>query len=918
MREQMIKRLSEPIDAEALVFGRIDYEDGRRYYLGRGAVHDDHSKLLVINWRRPIAAPFYEAHRTDPQGLQLRRRFQLDQLRLLGIVDDVFGDTAEPRKADRVKRRPASRPLRAVPDVPPDEAEPVDHETSAADGDGRPAAGLVPAEDQAQPETPAPQEVDPQLRDAILADMNRARGADMRDIVATIEARQYELITDSIEGILTIQGGPGTGKTAIALHRAAWLLYNHRDELDRTGVLVVGPNRAFMEYVAQVLPTLGETAVSQRAVDRLTDLEDVRIRGVEEVEVARLKGDVRMAQVVQSAVSGRVRVPEEDIQFSVERTQIVLPKVSISALVDEARRASSTYLAGRDAFRRSLLALAVSRVPTGRGPFRRRISSDEIESALTRRGGPFDQIWPTVTAPEVLRDLFNSRQRLVAAGEGVLAEPERVLLQRERRRQLREEAWTAADIALLDEADAAIRGVRRSFGYVLADEAQDLSPMQLRMILRRSGRGRATLVGDIAQATAPIRFKDWDALLETVGMLHQSRVAELAIGYRVPSQITALAAQLLPRIAPDLLVPTAVRLGPEDPRVLYVKESALADELVRQVNFHLEGERSTGVIVAPDELDAVRAVLTQAGIVVGDVLTDGLSRQVTVLTAAQAKGLEFDHVLVIEPAQIAGAEEEWAFVYIALTRATRTLTVIHSTPKPFELPPAPEVEPEPAALTLSPGLETPEAVPGTVLGARYTEALMQAKFVHAGQHRRGTLVPYLAHLQAVAAIVLEDGGTEDEAIAALLHDWPEDMGPECLDQIVEQFGVSVARIVAGCTDPEVEEGASWRELKMTHMHLLESAGAHVRRVALAEKLDNARALLRAYRQMGARIWTRMGVDPEDLLWYQQELADLFVVERPGDLAWELRATVDRLLEVVSSPDTDEDAERDLAPLGADH
>ena len=161
----------------------------------------------------------------------MRRRFQLEQLRFLGIVDDVFGDTAGARPAGRAKARRAAADLRAAPDVPTEEAAPEDHEISVAGGPRRPNLGLAPSENQAQPEQPTRQEVDPQLRDAILADMNRARGADMRDIVATIEARQYELITDSIEGILTIQGGPGTGKTAIALHRATWLLYNHRDEL---------------------------------------------------------------------------------------------------------------------------------------------------------------------------------------------------------------------------------------------------------------------------------------------------------------------------------------------------------------------------------------------------------------------------------------------------------------------------------------------------------------------------------------------------------------------------------------------------------------------------------------------------------------------------------------------------------------
>src|SRR4051812_32752426 len=251
-RERMLERLEETIDPEALCFGRIDLDTGPTYYLGRGAVHGEDNELLVINWRMPAAAPFYTASARDPQGLARRRRFRLDQLRLLGIVEDAFGDT----------RRALPRQRVPEPEV-----------------DG--VVGAPP--------------VDPHVADAILAEMDRARGTEMRDIVATIEAQQYELISDSIDGVLTIQGGPGSGKTAIALHRAAWLLYNHQEQLARTGVLVVGPNRAFMEYVSQVLPTLGETAVVQKAIDRLPDIGDVRVRGADAVEVARLKGDIHMA-----------------------------------------------------------------------------------------------------------------------------------------------------------------------------------------------------------------------------------------------------------------------------------------------------------------------------------------------------------------------------------------------------------------------------------------------------------------------------------------------------------------------------------------------------------------------------------------------------------------------------------------------
>jgi (p)ppGpp synthase/HD superfamily hydrolase len=276
-----------------------------------------------------------------------------------------------------------------------------------------------------------------------------------------------------------------------------------------------------------------------------------------------------------------------------------------------------------------------------------------------------------------------------------------------------------------------------------------------------------------------------------------------------------------------------------------------------------------------------------------------------VLSADQAKGLEFDHMVVVEPAVIAGKEEDWALVYIALTRATRTLSVLYSTPEAFVVPATiktPEPEAGRARIVLEDVPRVDGADAGTVLTGRYTEALIHAKFLHSGLRRRGTAVPYLAHLQAVAALVLEDGGSEDEAIAALLHDAVESHGPEVLDDVIDRFGVTVARIVDGCSVSAQDPSASWRARKTAHLHALESAGPEVRRVVLAEGLDNARALLRDYRRLGPRLWVDMKVDPEDLLWYRSALADLFVTERPGDMASEFQKTVEELLDLVSQPE----------------
>lgn len=941
-RERAMNRLKQMVDPEKLCFGAITRTDGKKLYIGRGAVHDG-TDLLVVNWRLPVVSAFYEASASDPCGLDSRRRFQIDELRLRRIIDDQFADRpAAPRqprppvtrpvvtRRDFPKQPPPTRSEREEPASPPDRPEvvpateshgqPSSHPRQRDKPEAGPPEHITPPPSTARSPEPLPpgsvksmtddaaeravasptdrEAPDSSLSDAILADMDRARGAEMRDIVATIERRQYELISDDIDGVLVIQGGPGSGKTAIALHRAAWLLYNHRESLERAGTLIVGPNPAFMDYVKGVLPALGESAVTQKAVDRVIDAADLRVRAEEPAPLARLKGDPRMTDVIDRAVRARVRWPTSDTELAVDRVRVTLRREEMDELVASARADDRSYLAGRAHFHGSLDEAVYDRIRARRTVFRSGPDDDQISRAVTRLA---DTIWPSISAAEVVRDLLNSRARIDEAGVALTPE-ERGLMYRPRATQIGDEPWTSADIALLDDAQAAIGGDIQGFGYVLVDEAQDLSPMQLRMIKRRAHANRMTLVGDIAQSTGAWRYPDWADMLELVGLQHEGRIAELAIGYRVPAQIMDLASELLPRIAPDVVATRAVRLGAEDPRLVQTQEATIAADAVAEARRRIDGDRSLGIIVPERRLEDMRAALNLAAIEYGDIVVDSLSRPLTLLSAVQAKGLEFDHVVVVEPTEIAGPDNDWARLYVALTRATRTLSVLYSTVLPFEHG-RPVIEaPEDEHVTL-PDLPPP----AERLGPRYTEALMRAKFVHDGQSRRGTSTPYFAHLQAVSALVLEDGGSEDEAIAALLHDTVEDHGTGMLAQIEDQFGTRVAEIVLGCTDPDNEDDLPWRELKTQHLRQLEAAGPLVRRVSLAEKLDNARALLRDYRRLGDGLWERMHVDPEDLLWYVAELADLFTTQRPGDMASELRDTVNRLMELASSPS---DAQRD--------
>jgi len=835
-------------DLERLCFARIDLVDGGPTYIGREAVYGETaSDLLAISWQAPAAAPFYQASRGDPLGLRLRRRFQWQGApRLRDLLDEVF----------------------VV----------VEGDSPGAAAEGEPAA---------------PAGTGLEARDAILAEMERARGAEMRDIVATIEAAQYDLISSPPDGLLIIQGGPGTGKTAVALHRAAWLLYNHRESFERERVLVVGPNRAFMEYVSAVLPSLGEAAVEQQPIDRVAGPRDLRVRADEPVEVQRLKGDPRMVALIARAVDLQVQIPKKPLSVAIGGGKVQLVPTELAALAKEVSESTTTYERGRSEFRSRLASLSRSKV---RGASKEKELSKKENERLRQAA---DRIWATVSPGKLVAELLSDPDFLAEAGAGILSDEERSQLLRDASEDLRQVPWTSADIPLVDEVQTLVEGLERIYGYAIVDEAQDLTPMQLRMVLRRTRDRKATLVGDMAQATGPWAYSGWRDFIDQLPDGVDARVAALPVGYRVPAQVMELAAPLVGRIADDLIAPEAVREGPEAPRLVKTTDEDRLATVEAEVHRRSDGERTVAVIAPPETIAPISAALEGAGLQVGDVRNDGLSRGVTLLTPLEAKGLEFDHTIVVEPEAMVAHYRQWAPLYVALTRCTRTLSVVHSSdePVPSEMPPQPESAQGTGLGSL--GLQSGSGL--EPLGARFTEALMQAKFLHAGQQRRGTTVPYFAHLLATSSLVLEDGGSEDEAIAALLHDSVEDHGDDVFDQISLRFGAAVAEIVAGCTDPRDAAGTkSWRELKELHLTELEQAGAHVRRVSLAEKLDNARAIARDFQRFGPALWERMEVEADEILWYFDALADLFGSERPGDMADELRATVDQLLEAATA------------------
>jgi len=597
-------------DAErGLVFGRLTLDGTPRpLYIGRRWVHDDEHEPLVVNWQAPAARPFYTATPQEPQRVTVRRRYRTERRRLLDISDEAL-------------------------------------DGSAVDGAS--------------------------VSDFLLEELDRRREGRMRDIVATIQSDQYRLITAEPDGALVIQGGPGTGKTAVGLHRASWLLFTHREQLRR--VLVVGPNPTFMDYVSHVLPALGEEAVEQRAVTEL--LDGIEVGREDARDVALLKSDTRLREAIARAVELSVKPAPEELVLYADGVFVSVRERDVRALLEEALDSGLALQRARERFRMSLLRRSYERYGELLGPQALR-TFDDLERALRRNGFLtkfLDRVLPLPRADKLVRRLLTSPAALAEAAEGVLDRDEQKLLLRDRPKRVSDLRWSEHDLPLLDEARVRLEGPPRAYGHVIVDEAQDLSPMQLLAISRRAIDGSLTMLGDVAQATGPVTYRQWEELEPYVwgqtptGSDPAVRIEELRHAYRVPAEIMDLALPLLDRIAPDVEPPIAYRQGGEPPKLVQVEE----DELMRIALSEAGAFDGLLAIIAPRSLAAP----------VGDVF-DEVS--VPILTPRQAKGLEFDHVVVVEPALIAeeGGEQGLRELYVALTRPTKTLVVVHSRPLP--------------------------------------------------------------------------------------------------------------------------------------------------------------------------------------------------------------------------------------------
>jgi DNA helicase IV len=513
------------------------------------------------------------------------------------------------------------------------------------------------------------------IPDPLLAELERERTGTMRDIVATIAAEQDEVIRAPIDRLLVVQGGPGTGKTAVALHRAAYLLFEHRLELLDRGVLVVGPNQLFLRYVADVLPSLGETAVRQTTVEGLRPAT-VRVeeRATEPDAVGRVKGDVRLAEVIDRLVVDAIRIPDEPLAIGTAWGMVRLRPDDVAASVEEVLARGVTHATGKDALRHQLLHRAyelherTAEVPALKANF---VAAARSDPGFTRH---LDRMWPTLAATTVVQRLLTN----------ILSEDEAALLARPLPSRKADVRWWPAEVPLLDEAEARLHGVRTTYGHIIVDEAQDLSAMALRMLARRAHGGSMTVVGDLAQATRAWGQRSWD---DVVALLQGAAVparAELTVGYRTPAPILDLANRLLPVAAPDVTPARSIRTTGEAPVFVptpAARIAAASAEAVREV----AGERGTVAVVATAaHHDELATALDDAGVAWARGV-DGLG-SVALVTPLLAKGLEFDVVVVVEPAEIVRAEPAGhRALFVALTRPTRRLVIVHAEPLPAAL-----------------------------------------------------------------------------------------------------------------------------------------------------------------------------------------------------------------------------------------
>ena len=515
----------------------------------------------------------------------------------------------------------------------------------------------------------------------LIEEIERPRSGPMRDIVATIQPEQDDIVRAGVDLTVCVQGAPGTGKTAVGLHRVAYLLYAYQQRLNRGGVIVVGPNKAFLAYIERVLPALGELDVTQVSVADLTAV--VPVRGTDAEPAARIKGDGRMAAVLRTALWARLEPPAEAITLVRGSRRWRVPAHEIAGLMTELRDRGVRYGTGRE-----LLSHRIAHVILTRMEASGETCDDRTHEAVRRSRAvqqAVAQVWPKAEAVRVVFGLLADPQLLARAADGILEPAEQAAIGwATPPRGPGSAHWSAADAVLIDEAADLIERTP-SLAHIVVDEAQDLSPMQCRAIGRRCATGSATVLGDLAQGTTPWATGSWPELLGHLGK-PGAELRVLDTGYRVPRQILDFASRLLAYIAPDLRPAASVRHDPGALLLRPLEPADLAAGLAEACGDALRTPGSAAVIAADEQIPAISEMLAAAGLPHAVLEGAAVAGAITLVPVTLAKGLEFDQVIVFEPARIAAAEGRGLHrLYVALTRAVSRLTVLHAEPLPREL-----------------------------------------------------------------------------------------------------------------------------------------------------------------------------------------------------------------------------------------
>lgn len=626
--DERIKALAD-LSHTPLFFGRLDYlhapgadkaegADGERFYIGRRHVHDAEGDPMVIDWRAPVSQPFYRASKKDPMDVGLRRRFGYTAGDLTAYEDEHLSDPSEAAATSKLLQQEIERP----------------------------------------------------------------RVGPMRDIVATIQPEQDEIVRSGLSGSVCVQGGPGTGKTAVGLHRVAYLLYAHRERLARTGTLVIGPNKSFLHYIEQVLPALGELEVKQATVDDL--VAHVEVRGTDDATAAVIKGDARMAEVLRRAVRSHVTLPTEGVVVVRGSRRWRVPAYELETIVGELLDRDIRYGAAREALpQRIAHAVLVQMERSGEAP------DDRVQDAVARNTAvkaAVKAIWPPVDPAKLVLRLLTDADFLAVHAAGILDEDEqKEILWSKPVRSVKSAKWSPADAVLIDEATDLVQRTH-SLGHVVLDEAQDLSPMQYRAVGRRCTTGSATVLGDLAQGTTPWATRSWDEALAHLGK-GEAVIEELTAGFRVPTDVITYASRLLPHIAPGLTPVASVR---ENPGFFEVRPTTADEQVVDACEELLRNEGSIGLIAADARIPALTEALTAAGLTyLGPGEETTAETRLTLVPASLAKGLEYDYVVLDEPQAVVDGEPDERTglrrLYVALTRAVSGLTVTHAAPLPQQL-----------------------------------------------------------------------------------------------------------------------------------------------------------------------------------------------------------------------------------------